>query len=135
MSTETHIPISTLLRVHVNESTMQVMEDEASTKHKTVEEVAADKLLRYGHVDSTKPILLDDLARQHIEKLLGRNLSSADELVSAVQRALQVRIDDVQIPITPYLLDRLHTRCIGMDFDKFISITITRLLQEFAGVR
>lgn len=135
MSTETHIPISTLLRVHVNESTMRVMEDEANTKHKTVEEVAADKLLRYGHVDSTKPIVLDDLARQHLEKLLARNLNSADETVAAVQRALQVRIDNIHIPITPYLLDRLHTRCIGMDFDKFVIKTVTRLLEEFAGVR
>lgn len=114
---------------------MRVMEDEASTKHKTVEEVAADKLLRYGHVDSTKPIILDDRARQHIEKLLGRNLNSTDETVAAIQRALQVRIDNVHVPITPYLLDRLRTRCIGMDFDKFIVATITRLLQEFAGVR
>ncbi len=100
-----------------------------------VEKVIQRKLLQFASSNSTKPLVIDDLARQHLEKLLARNLTTADELVSAMQRALSVRIDNVEIPLTPYLLDRLKSRAIGVEFNTFLTQTIKRLLEEFVNLR
>lgn len=125
----------TLLRVEVSDSALEAYEIEAARRGRTVEEVVSERLVKFAHVDSTKPIVLDDKARQHIDKLLGRNFSTAAELVSAVQRALMCKIDEVEIPCSPYLLERLRTRCLGMEFPKFMQATVKRLLEEFAGLR
>lgn len=130
-----NLSTKTLLRVPVSESVAQALESQAVKRGKSVEEVAEEKLLWFANVDSTKPLILSDTSRQHLEKLLARNFSTADELVSSIQRALLCRIDDVEIPCSPYLLERLRTRCIGMDFGKFIQSTVKKLLEEYAGLR
>lgn len=125
----------TLLRVPVSESTVQTLEAQAAKRGKTVEEIVEERLFRFADVDSTKPLIISDQARQHLEKLLARNFSTPDELVSAIQRALLCRIDEVEIPCSPYLLERLRTRCIGMEFPKFMQATVKKLLEEYAGLR
>lgn len=124
-----------MVRVGVTDSVLAQYDAEAARRGKTVEEVITERLTKFAHVDSTKPIVLDDKARQHIEKILARNFTTADELVSYIQRALTCKIDEVEIPCSPYLLERLRTRCIGMEFPKFMQATIKKLLEEYAGLR
>jgi len=107
----------------------------ADRHEKTVEQVIETQLYRYQDHESIKPIVLNDVQRQHIERLLGRNITTADELVMVLQRALDVRVDNVDVTLTPYLLDRMKSRCIGMEWDKFLPFTIKRLVEEFVGVR
>jgi hypothetical protein len=101
----------------------------------SVSTLIRQKLIQLGVVDSTKPIILNDTARQHLEKLYGKNFSTPDEIVATIQRALSMNINGVEISLTPYLLERLRSRAIGMDLDKFIAMTVKRLLEEFAGIR
>lgn len=129
------IYVDTLVEVLVTKGVYDDLKAQAKKNNTDIATTIRRKLLQFGHVDSTKPIVLNDADRQHVEKLLARNLTTADELVSALQRALMVRVDSIEIPISPFLLDRLRTRCIGMEFDKFMQQTIKRALEEFAGVR
>lgn len=126
---------TTFLRVPLPEDVVAVYDKQATAHNRPLEAELSERLKQFAHVDSTKPIVLNDMQRQHLDKLLGRNLATADVLVAAVGRALSVQVDGVEVPITPYLLDRLKTRCIGMDFDKFVAMTIRRLLEEYVGVR
>lgn len=127
--------VATNVRVPLNDDVLNKYEAQAKAQNKTLEQVLVQTLVRFQDVVSTKPIILSDAARQHLDKLLGRNLSTGDELVSAVQRGLTVRLDELSIPITPYLLDRLRSRCIGMEFDAFMKLILVRMLEEYVGVR
>lgn len=124
-----------VVELSVPRSTYDELKSQSDASKCTVTEIIRRKLLHFGSVDSTKPIVLNDAARQHLERLLARNFTTADEVVSAVQRALQVRVDNIEVPLSPYLLDRLQTRCIGVERETFIKSTIKRLLEEFAGIR
>jgi hypothetical protein len=133
MPTETNAPVN--LRIELPADTVTKYERQAKTREKPLESVLSAQLRRFEDVDSTKPLILTDIARQHLDKLLARNLHTPDELVLVIQRALSVRLNGVEITLTPYLLDRLKSRCIGMEFDKFVQMIVTRLLEEYAGVR
>jgi len=107
----------------------------ADRNHKTVEETIEAQLYKYQDVESTKPLTLNDAQRQYVEQLLGRNITTPDEFVSILQRKLDLFVDGVSITLTPYLLDRLRSRCIGMEWDKFLQMTVKRQIEEFVGVR
>lgn len=132
MSTTTN---GVTVRITISEEAFGKYEAQAKAQGKTLEQVLEHQLWRFQEVESTKPIILNDAARRHLDKLLARNLSTGDEIVSAVQRALSFTIDGIEIPASPYLLERLRSRCIGMEFGKFLQTTVKRLLEEYAGLR
>jgi len=82
-----------------------------------------------------KSILVLDEDRRRIEKAIGHNVSTSKELADRIERALSVSVDGMMIPLSPYLLDRLKSRAIRVDWDKFVPMTIKRLLEEFCGLR
>lgn len=103
---------------------------------KPIEEVLSRQLSRFApYVESTKPIVVPDEDRQKLEQLLGKNISDSSQLVRLVVHMVSVGVNGVEIELTPYLLDRLKSRCYGMEFDKFLSMTIRRALEEYAGLR
>jgi len=121
--------------VYVRDDLLRKADEYAKRRGQSVEQILERQLYRYQDLESKKPITLDDVQRQHLEKLLGKNITTADELVSFVQRALNVQVGDIDLTLTPYLLDRLHTRCIGMEWDKFLRQIIVRALEEYCGLR
>lgn len=135
MSTVSQNANTVLLRLALSDETLAVYEQQAKAQNKSVEQIIEKRLWMFSNVDSTKPIVLNDQARQHLEKLLARNFTTADELVASIQRALTCKIDEVAIPCSPYLLERLRTRCLGMEFPKFLQATVKKLLEEYAGLR
>jgi len=82
-----------------------------------------------------KPIILDDTQRQILSGLAGRNLSTGKELVSFVTKISVLRLDECEVPVSAYLLDRLKSRCIGVEFNQFLSDLIKRLLEQHVGIR
>jgi len=126
----------TSLRIQVTDDVLQKLDAVAKKQNVTPEALIERLLLQHeSTLESTKPIVLNDTARQHLEKVLGKNFTTADELVSYVQRMLTLNVGDVPIPLTPFLIDRLQTRAISMPFDKFVQMTVKRLLEEYVGVR
>jgi hypothetical protein len=80
-------------------------------------------------------VILTDLERQAIEQAVGKNITTGSDVVRIVTRAVSISVNECEIPLSQYLLDRLKSRCIGMDFDAFLRKTIKNLLEEFAGLR
>lgn len=93
------------------------------------------RLMLYGSLNSAKPIILSDADRQHLERLVGRNLSTSSEVVALIQRALSCSISGMQIPLSLRLMERLKSRALGMELEKYIILTITRALETEVGLR
>ena len=111
--------------------------DRASSQTKIDPEILMAEILEHVPVQTrqAKPITLDDNQRQQLEKILNRNLNNADDLIRHVGNSLRVKVEDTEIPLSPYLLDRLKSRAINLDFNTFLRQTIKRLLEEYAGLR
>jgi len=88
-----------------------------------------------GPSGAEKSIVIDGESRRALEKLFGKNLNTAEDLVRNVEHALEFEIDSTPIALTPYLLDRLKTRAIGMSFNRFLPWIIKCQLEEFVGLR
>src|SRR5215471_5453183 len=125
----------TRIQITLPQELLDIYHSIADRQEKSVEQMIEIQLYRYQDHESVKPIILSDISRRHLESLLGKNISTGDELVSILQRALTMRMDDIDVPLTLYLLDRLKSRCIGMEWEKFLPFTIKRLVEEFVGVR
>ena len=128
---ETH----TLLRIPISEELIIQLEEQARAVQLPLEEFIAKRLPQIQKSNSEKPIVLTDTERQRIEQLVGRNISTGEELIRVIEHALQVSLNGLSMTLTPYLLDRLKTRCIGMEFPAFMDRTIKRALEQYAGLR
>ena len=124
-----------LLRASLSDPVMRQYEIASARSGKPLEQVMSETLTRFADVDSAKPIILSDAERRTIEQALGRNFTTGAELARAVVRAASINVDDVEIPLSQHLLDRLKTRCIGVDFETFIKKTVKQALEEFCGLR
>lgn len=127
--------MATLIRIALSEDILQQLDEQATKANLTVEEFIARKLPQIQQSNSEKPILLTDDERRRLEALVGRNISTGEELLKVVAKALSVSMDGLTLELKPFLLDRLKSRCIGMAFPEFMKRTITRCLEEFAGIR
>jgi hypothetical protein len=129
------LSMQTMLRIPLSEETLQVLDEQATRANLPVEEFIAKKLPQITVSNSEKPIVLTDAERQRIEQLVGKNISTGEELIRVVEHALTVSLNGLSMTLTPYLLDRLKSRCIGMEFPAFMDRTIKRALEQFAGLR
>jgi hypothetical protein len=80
-------------------------------------------------------LTLDPNQRQQLEQLLGKNFQTSAALLDAVRHASTVQLDNLQINLKPRLLDRLKTRAIGVDFDRYLNDLVIRLLEVEVGLR
>lgn len=92
-------------------------------------------LLESPEISPDKNIVITAEDRQRIERALGKNISSSKELADLVVHAMETTIEDVAIKLSPNLIDRLKTRCLGMPFNEFLPWLIKRELEEYAGLR
>ena len=133
--TITDTPAPTTLRIPVSEAQYHTLDEQATRHNKRVEEIVSALILHFGSLDSTKPIVLTDADRQHLERLLARNLTTATELVSAIQRALTCDIGGLTIELKPRTLSRLETRKGHMNLQDYLQMMVPRLLDEHVGLR
>lgn len=127
--------MSETVRVTLPDTIHQQYEAQAKLRNQPAEWLMAERLRLFAGVNSEKPITIDDTNRQKLEKLFGRNISSPEELVKLIEQAISVRIDDMTIPMTPQLLARLHSRALGVPFEKLLPSLIKRQLEEYVGLR
>lgn len=83
----------------------------------------------------SKQVVITDQERREIERLIAKNITTGQDLIASLIRLASVNVDGATLSLEPRLLERLQSRCIGMSFDKFLELTIKRLLEEYAGLR
>lgn len=78
--------------------------------------------------------LLLGLEHTHqLGKILGRNILSAADLISACERLTTCNVDGIQVQIEPGVLIRLKTRAYKQAFPEFLKQTITKALHDYVG--
>ena len=127
--------LQTLLRIPVSGPIFEKFDEQAKALNKPIEYLIAERLPQLAETDSEKPIVIDDDHRRRLEHVLGRNLSTAEELVRAMEHSMTLDVGGVRIELTPYLLNRLQSRCFGVAFDEFMALTVKRGLEEYCGLR
>lgn len=125
----------TFLHIPVTPDQLATIRKRAAANGKTVPELLALVLLHLDMLGAVKPLVLLDADRQHLEKLLARNLTTASELVSAIQRALTCDISGLAIELKPRTLTRLETRKGHMSTQEYLQMIVPRLLDEHVGLR
>lgn len=77
---------------------------------------------------------LDDGDLAQLTMLLGRNIATADDLMSAAKAVTTLSVDGIDITLDSYLLNRLKSRCHPtQDFPTFLRDRVKELLASYAG--
>lgn len=101
----------------------------------SLEKVLAETLVECVDFTAKKPIYINDTQRKRLDRLFGKNFSTADELIHMMERYVTARIGDVDVQLSPQLLVRLKTRCFGKPFEQFLAERTVQGLEEFVAMR
>jgi hypothetical protein len=123
------------IRLTVSDALLADLEKQAKSRKTTVERLITERFKAFVSYDDQKPLYFTDAERQRLESLIGKNVSTADEALTMLTRALSVRTDGVEFVLNPRLLARLKSRCFQSDFGKWLSQLIVEELERFVGMR
>ena len=127
--------MSVLVRLNVAEPLLDTYSTQADSMKVPVESLMASRLERYSTFDASKPIYFDDTERQELERLLGKNVTSAREVLRILERNSSLSVGSARVTLKPNLLARLKSRCFVADFETWLSTLVVQELERFAGLR
>ena len=129
---------STVLRLHLDSKLFEAYEIQARESGIEVEELIAKRLLEFRDQDTFKgrKLLLSPPERQDIEKLFSRSFKTGADLVRFLSDIYSLRLNDVKIPVSGQVLQRLKDRC-GQrrKFSEFVQEVVVKGLEHFVGLR
>lgn len=109
--------------------------EQALARNITVEQIMSERLSQAVSYTAVRPLYLDDNQHRAIENVLGKKAETGDDLVAHVTRLATMRIESTPVVVQGHVLERLHTRCFGMQFPDYIKLLTTRALETEAGLR
>lgn len=92
----------------------------ARVEKKTLDKVLSERLTDCSSHNAQKGLWFGDPERQRLEVALGHNVSSPEEVIDLVERAMKVKVSGVDIPLGLPLAERLHSRCWPYPFDQWL---------------
>src|SRR5262245_40233969 len=98
------------VRVTLSPELLARYEQQARSAGVDVERLLADRLAMAVGQQDQKPLYFGDADRQKIEALLNQNFSKPAEVIKALSRAVELRINGVSVNVPPDVLERLKTR-------------------------
>lgn len=128
-----------LVRLRLPTELVDRYEKQAEDAHIPLESLMELRLEQTVEANDNRPIYFSDLQRRELDMLMGINLTSADQVVDRVRRALSIKIHDGKNPHTislkPGLVNRLRSRCFEKSFPAFLKRTVLEGLESFVGWR
>lgn len=128
---ETKARASLTLPVEVYDSYEKI----AQSTRRGLDQVFSERLTVCASHRAQKPIYLNDAERQRLEKSVGANLSSAEEVINAVEKALSITLGSAKVQMKTELVDRLRSRCFEKDFGQWVAALAIEKLEEYTGIR
>ena len=120
-----------VVKLHLPEDVLAKYEESGP-----LDKVLAEKLRKTVDFNAEKPLYINDHLRRRLERLFGRNFDSPEDLVKLMERYVTARIGDVDIQLSPILLQRLKTRCFSnKPFEQFLTDQVITGLEEYVGMR
>lgn len=136
MATVTATPSASVrLKLDLPQHIIDTYERQAEECGVSLEELIAARLCDSTEYTSTKPIYVTDEKRRVLEAILGRNLTSAEDLVKEVRVAASIRVDNVRVALPQDVRKRLTTRHVDktITYEEHVCRIVRRLLAEFVG--
>lgn len=129
---------TTSLRIQIPSDIADHYQAIADISGKNVEDIIAERLTTcadYYDDDPGRPLHFNQQERQELEKLLAKNVFNTRDALVLIRNAMSLRLANQKITLKPELLQRLKSRCIGMEWDTFVLQTVTQELERFAQMR
>jgi hypothetical protein len=123
-----------LVQIVVSAKTYRGYAVQAAHDDLSVEEKLTERLAETISFTAEKPIYIDDVFRQRIDKMLGRNIGSAEELLTAIQHGTTIECADVQVHIEDNLMRRLKSRLFGRSFAQVVTEAVIYGLKQKVGL-
>lgn len=128
--------VSTLYRIELPENVAEGYEREADARNLPVELILAERLIRTSAYNATKPLYIDDAARQELERLLSRNFNKPKDLIREITKLVTVKVGNVQVHLDQDILYRMKGRHFSdLSFDDWMAQQIRELIEQFVGMR
>lgn len=87
----------------------EVFESYKKFNAKEPETAMAQQLTRFKEVrPSSRMLIIPEKQRQELEVLFDRYVDSADELISLIKKAVSLKVNGVEVALTPDQLDRMN---------------------------
>lgn len=122
-------------RVTLPSGILTEYELQATARGITLEALLSERLALALPYTASKPLYFSDDQRQQLEQLLGRNVLHTADALLQIRNAMSVRIERTVIKLKLNLLQKLKTRCIGMEWEKFLEQTTVHELERYVGLR
>ncbi len=103
----------------------------AAVEKKSLDKVLAERLTDCVDHNAVKGIWFGDTQRQRLESVTGTNVSTPDDVLAVIQKALRVGAGGVDVRLSPDTFARLRSRCFEKDFGKWLSALINKHLDMY----
>ncbi len=95
--------IQTALRVELPQTLVDMLEERGKP-----EKEAARILQTYHSRTDMKPMIIGDEERRAIEKMIGRNITSGEDIIKGLARLTKISVGDVQIQLSQRQMERFR---------------------------
>lgn len=123
------------LRLLLSDEVINDYQAQADALHIRLEDLLARRLTASVDHTSSKALYFDDRDRSELEQLLGKNILNTKDVLTLIRSAMTVRIHNLKVVLKPAILTRLKTRCLGMEWEKFIEQRVVQALEQYVGMR
>lgn len=103
----------------------------AKVEKKPLDQVFSERLTDCVDHNAVHGIWFNDQQRTALETTMSRKVLSADDVVKLVRDALSLKVGPATIQLPADVLDRIKTRCLAPDFDKFMRELVARLVRQY----
>jgi len=110
-------------------------QEKGRLQHRSAEDEMLERLTTC--IDHTSPtaLYLDDTSRQELERIAGRTLKSAKDVVAWARSIATFSVAGVNVPLSEQLMKRLDSRRFGKSLPEYVSRTTVDLLEKEVGMR
>ncbi len=131
------MPDTQILSLTLPVDIVELYEEEAKSKGKTLDEVVIERLFSCRKHNSNRGVYFNDAERSELEKLTGgRIVYEAEDALKRIRNQLSIRLNNTQVTMSPTLLTRLKSRCSkAMDFKEFLRKQAIEGLERVAMMR
>lgn len=135
VSAATNTSSTLQLRLLLPDDVISEYQAQADAQHVRLEDILVRRLVASVDHTSSKPLHFADSERQELEQLLGKNIFNTKDALTLIRSAMTVRIHNLKVTLKPAILTRLKTRCLGMEWEKFVEQRVVQALEQYVGMR
>ena len=130
-----YAPTRQRLTLAVDSDLYDTYEAKGRLQHRSPEEEMLTRLTTCRDHTSPTALYLPDEARQELERIAGRTLQSARDVVAWARSIATFSVAGVNVPLSEQLMKRLDIRRFGKSMPEYVSRTTVDLLEKEVGLR